>query len=80
MFENENEREKTKPVPIPLPTLIWAAKFSAKTVSMPKLLQNNSNLNDFEYSRHLKARKIEKKAKNFLKAKQRPELEKPKFL
>ena len=31
---------------------------------MAKLLQNNSNLNDFEYSRHLKARKIEKKAKN----------------
>jgi hypothetical protein len=29
---------------------------------MAKLLQNNSK-NDFEYSRHLKARKIEKKAK-----------------
>ena len=46
-------------------TLIWFAKFSAKTVSMPKLLQNNSNLNDFEYSRHLKARKIEKRPKKF---------------
>ena len=46
-------------------TLIWAAKFSAKTVSMPKVLQNNSNLNDFEYSRHLKARKIEKRPKKF---------------
>ena len=32
---------------------------------MAKMLQNNSNLNDFEYSRHLKVRKIEKKAKNF---------------
>ena len=38
-----------------------AAKFSAKTVLMAKLLQNNSNLNDFEYSRHLKVRKIFKK-------------------
>ena len=32
---------------------------------MAKMLQNNSNLNDFEYSRHLKVRKIEKKAKKF---------------
>ena len=60
-------------------TLIQAAKFQAKTVLVAKLLQNNSNLNDFEYSRHLKARKIEKRPKNFLKAKQRPEVEKPKF-
>ena len=60
-------------------TLIQAAKFSAKTVLLAKLLQNNSNLNDFEYSRHLKARKIEKRPKKFLKAKQRPEVEKPKF-
>ena len=30
---------------------------------MAKLLQNHSNLNDLEYSRHLKVRKIEKKAK-----------------
>ena len=60
-------------------TLIQAAKFTAKTLLMAKLLQNNSNLNDFEYSRHLKARKIEKRPKNFLKAKQRPEVEKPKF-
>ena len=60
-------------------TLIQAATFSAKTVLLAKLLQNNSNLNDFEYSRHLKARKIEKRPKKFLKAKQRPEVEKPKF-
>ena len=60
-------------------TLIQAAKFSAKTVLMAKLLQNNSNLNDYEYSRHLKARKIEKRPKQILKAKQRPEVEKPKF-
>ena len=53
-------------------TLIQAAKFSAKTVLMAKLLQNNSNLNDFEFSRHVKARKIEKRAKKFLKAKGRP--------
>ena len=32
-------------------TLIQAAKFSAKTVLMEKLLQNNSNSIDFEYSR-----------------------------
>ena len=44
-------------------TLIRFAKFSAKNVLMAKLLQNNSNVNDFEYSRHLKVRKIEKKAK-----------------
>ena len=31
-------------------TLIRFVKFSAKTVLMAKLLQNNSNLNDFEYS------------------------------
>ena len=63
----------------PLITLIHFAKFSAKIVLMAKLLQNNSNLNDFEQSRHLKARKIEKRPKNFLKAKQRPEVEKSKF-
>ena len=51
----------------------------SKIVLMAKLLQNNSNLNDFEQSRHLKARKIEKRPKNFLKAKQRPEVEKSKF-
>ena len=55
------------------------AKFSAKIVLLTKLLQNNSNLNDFEYSRYLKARKIEKRPKIFLKAKQRPEVEKSKF-
>ena len=36
---------------------------------MAKLLQNNANLNDFEYSTHLKARKIEKKTKKNLEAK-----------
>ena len=60
-------------------TLIHFAKFSAKIVLMAKLLQNNSNLNDFEYSRYLKARKIEKRPKKILKAKQRPEVEKSKF-
>ena len=60
-------------------TLIQFAKFSAKILLMAKLLQNYSNLNDLEYSRHLKARKVEKRPKNFLKAKQRPEVEKPKF-
>ena len=60
-------------------TLFQAAKFSAKTVLMPKLLQNDSNLNDYEYSRHLKARKIEKRPKKILKAKQRPDVENPKF-
>ena len=63
----------------PLVTLIQFAKFSAKILLMAKLLQNYSNLNDLEYSRHLKARKVEKRPKNFLKAKQRPEVEKPKF-
>ena len=38
-------------------------EFFSKNCLMAKLLQNNSNLNDFEYSRHLKVRKIEKKAK-----------------
>ena len=60
-------------------TLIQFAKFSAKILLMAKLLQNYSNLNDLEYSRHLMARKVEKRPKNFLKAKQRPEVEKPKF-
>ena len=46
---------------------------------MAKLLQNNSILNNFEYSRCLKARKIEKRPKIFLKAKQRPEVKKPNF-
>jgi hypothetical protein len=45
--------------------LIRFAKFSAKIVLIAKLLQNNSNLNDFEYSRYLKARKIEKRPKEF---------------
>ena len=36
-------------------------EFFSKNYLMAKLLQNNSNLNDFEYSRHLKTRKIEKK-------------------
>ena len=40
-------------------------EFFSKNYLMAKLLQNNSNLNDLEYSRHLKVRKIEKKAKNF---------------
>ena len=44
-------------------TLIRFAKFSAKIVLIAKLLQNNLNLNDFEYSRHLKARIIEKRPK-----------------
>ena len=44
-------------------TLIHFAKFSAKIVLMAKLLQNNSNLNGFECSRYLKARKIEKRQK-----------------
>ena len=44
---------------------------------MAKLLQNNSNLNDFEYSRYLKARKIEKRPKNILKAK--PQVQNQKF-
>ena len=60
-------------------TLIQFAKFSAKNLLMAKLLQNYSNLNDLEYSRHLMARKVEKRPKIFLKAKQRPEVEKPKF-
>ena len=38
-------------------------EFFSKKYLMAKLLQNNSNLNDLEYSRHLKVRKIEKKAK-----------------
>ena len=38
-------------------------EFFSKIYLMAKLLQNNSNLNDLEYSRHLKVRKIEKKAK-----------------
>ena len=42
-------------------------------------IQNHSNLNYLEYSRHLKARKVEKRPKIFLEAKQRPEVEKPKF-
>ena len=63
----------------PIPTLIQFAKFSAKILLMAKLLQNYSNLNDLEYSRHLMARKVEKRPKKFLKAKQRPEVEKPKF-
>ena len=33
-------------------TLIRFAKFSAKTVLLTKLFQNDSNLNDFEYLRH----------------------------
>jgi hypothetical protein len=48
-------------------TLIRFGKFSAKTVLMAKLLQNNSNLNDLEYSRHLKARKIEKRTRKIFK-------------
>ena len=40
-------------------------EFFSKNYLMAKLLQNNSNLNDLEYSRHLKVRKIEKKAKKF---------------
>ena len=40
-------------------------EFFSKNYLMAKLLQNNSNLNDLEYSRHLKVRKIEKKAKQF---------------
>ena len=60
-------------------TLIRFAKFSAKNVLMAKLLQNGSNLKDLEYSRHLKARKIEIRPKYFLKANQRPEIEKSKF-
>ena len=51
-----------------LVTLIHFAKFSAKIVLMAKLPQNNSNLNDFEQSRQLKARKIEKKAKKIFEA------------
>ena len=35
----------------------------SKIVLMAKLLQNNLNLNDFEYSRYLKARKIEERQK-----------------
>ena len=40
-------------------------EFFSENYLMAKLLQNNSNLNDLEYSRHLKVRKIEKKAKKF---------------
>ena len=58
-------------------TLIRSAKFSAKTVLMAKLLRKKSNLNDFEYSRYLKARKIEKRPKKILKAK--PKVQNPKF-
>ena len=60
-------------------TLIQFAKFSAKILLMAKLLQNYSNFNDLEYSRHLMARKVEKRPKIFFKAKQRPEVKKPKF-
>ena len=60
-------------------TLIRFAKFLAKIVLMTKLLQNYSNLNDLEYSRHLKARKLKKRPKYFLKANHRPEVEKLKF-
>ena len=60
-------------------TLIQFARFSAKILLMAKLLQNYSNLSDLEYSRHQKARKVEKRKKKILKAKQRPEVEKPKF-
>ena len=49
-------------------TLIRFAKFLAKTVFIVKLLQNNSNLNDFEYSTDLKAKIIEKRQKKILKA------------
>ena len=38
-------------------------EFFSKIYLMAKLLQKNSNLNDLEYSRHMKVRKIEKKAK-----------------
>ena len=62
-----------------LGTLIQFAKFSAKILLTAKLLQNYSNLNNLEYSRHLKARKVKKRPKIFLKATQRPEVEKPKF-
>ena len=54
-------------------------KILGKNYLVAKLLQNNSNLNDFEYSRHLKTRKIEKRPKKILKAKRRPEVENPKF-
>ena len=40
-------------------------EFFSKIYLMAKLLQNNSNLNDLEYSRHLKVRKIEKKGQKF---------------
>ena len=60
-------------------TLIQFAKFSAKILLIAKLLQNYSNLTYLEYSRHLKARNVEKRPKKFLKAKQRPEVEKAKF-
>ena len=60
-------------------TLIRFANFWAKIISMAKLLQNYSNLNDFDYSRCRKVRKIEKRPKKILKAKQRPEVEKSKF-
>ena len=39
----------------------------SKIVLMAKLLQNNLNLNDFEYSRYLKARKIAERPKTFFK-------------
>ena len=60
-------------------TLIRFANFWAKIISMAQLLQNYSNLNDFDYSRCRKVRKIEKRPKKILKAKQRPEVEKSKF-
>ena len=37
----------------------------SKIVLLAKLLQNNSNLNNFEYSKYLKARKIEKRSQKF---------------
>ena len=57
--------EKVCPEIIPTSHTDPVCEFFSKNYLMAKLLQNNSNLNDLEYSRHLKVRKIEKKAKNF---------------
>ena len=54
-------------------------EFFSKHYLMAKLLQNKSNLNNLEYSRHLKVRKIEKKAKKNFEGQTKARGKKPKF-
>ena len=60
-------------------TLIQFVKFSAKILLMAKLLQNYSNLNYLGYSRHLKARKVEKRPKKFWRPNKGQRLKNPNF-